>query len=157
EKLFPLLQMGETAENVAQKYKISRKDQDAYALESHKRAVKASKTVFKDEIIPIEVPQAKGASITVTIDEGPREDTSMEKLAALKPAFRKDGTVTAGNSSGLNDGAAALLLMEAKKASKLGMKILARWSKSAVEGLDPNMMGLGPVYATRRLGVKISD
>lgn len=152
-KMFPLLQLGETAENIAHKYDISREEQDAYALESHQRAVRASRTVFKDEIVPIAVPNPPSAPIVVNADEGPRPDTSMEKLAALKPAFREDGTVTAGNSSGLNDGAAAVLLMEAKHAFSLGLKSMARWAGSAVEGLDPNLMGLGPVYATRRLGV----
>jgi len=153
-KMFPLLQMGETAENVAQKYGIKREEQDAYALESHRRAAQAQ---FKEEIVPISAPQAKGEPVIVASDEGPRPDTSTEKLAALKPAFKENGTVTAGNSSGLNDGAAAVLVMEAKKAEKLGIKALVRWVKSASAGLDPSFMGLGPVHATRKLGVKPAD
>ena len=156
-KMFPLLQMGETAENVAQKYGIKREEQDAYALESHQRAARGMRSAFPDEIVPIEAPQAKGPPQKVTEDEGPRSDGSMEKLAALKPAFREGGTVTAGNSSSLNDGAAAVVLMEAKHAEKLGLKPLARWVRSASAGLDPDFMGLGPVHATRKLGVKAAD
>jgi len=156
-KMFPLLQMGETAENVAQKYGIKREEQDAYALESHRRASQAAKAQFKDEIVSIAVPQPKGESVAVAADEGPRADTSMEKLAALKPAFKENGTVTAGNSSGLNDGAAAVLIMEAKRAEKAGIQAIARWVKSASAGLDPNFMGLGPVHATKKLGVKAKD
>lgn len=160
KKLIPLLSMGETAENVAQKYGLTRAEQDAYALQSHQRAVKAA-AVFKDELFPVSVPQRKGADLVVDKDEGPRADTSLEKLGALKPAFKEGGTVTAGNSSGLNDGAAAVLLMEAARAKALGLAPLARWAGSAAAGVDPSFMGLGPVDAIRKLlsrkGLKISD
>jgi 3-oxoadipyl-CoA thiolase len=151
EKLFPLLSMGETAENVASRDKVSRADQDAYALESHQRACKAAASVFKEEIAPISVPGKKGLMNVVAQDEGPRADTSLEKLAALRPAFRKDGSVTAGNSSSLNDGASAVLIMEAAKAKSLGLKPFARWGGSAAAGVDPSYMGVGPVPAVQRL------
>jgi acetyl-CoA acetyltransferase family protein len=159
--MFPLLSMGETAENVAEKYKISRADQDAFALESHARATKARDSVFSEEIFPVAVPAKKGAPAEFAQDETMRPDTTLEKLAGLKPAFRKEGSVTAGNSSTLNDGASAILLMEAKKAESLGLKPFARWAGSAAAGVDPSYMGVGPVPATRklleRLGWKISD
>ncbi|MBI4386994.1 MAG: thiolase family protein [Elusimicrobia bacterium] len=151
QKLFPLHSMGETAENVAQKYKIERRRQDEFALESHRRAAAAVHGEFREEIIPLFVSQRKGPALSVAKDEGPRLDTSIEKLAALKPAFRESGTVTAGNSSGLSDGAAALLLMEAKRAKALGCVPLARWAGSASTGLDPSFMGLGPIHATGKL------
>jgi acetyl-CoA C-acetyltransferase len=161
QELFPLLTMGETAENVAEKYKIPRADQDAFALESHRRAAKASAGVFADEIVPVPVPQKKGEPVPYSKDETIRPDTSLEKLAALKPAFRKDGSVTAGNSSTLNDGASAVLIMEAGKAASLGLKPFARWAGSASAGVDPSYMGIGPVTATRkllgRIGWKVSD
>jgi acetyl-CoA acyltransferase len=160
EKMFPLLSMGETAENVAEKYKISRADQDGFALRSHQRAVKARDTVLKEEIVAVSAP-AKPAPLSVAQDEGPRPDTSLEKLAGLKAAFRAGGSVTAGNSSSLNDGAAALLMMEAGKAKALGLDPLGRWAGSASAGVDPSYMGLGPVPATRklleRLKLKASD
>ena len=159
--LFPLYSMGETAENVAEKYRISREEQDAFALESHKRASNAKSKAFKDEVVPILVPQKKGPAVPVGEDEGPRADSSLEKLAGLKPVFRKTGTVTAGNSSSLNDGAAALVLTSARRAKALGAQPLARWAGSASAGLDPSFMGLGPVYATKklleRLGLKTRD
>ncbi|MBI5202587.1 MAG: thiolase family protein [Elusimicrobia bacterium] len=159
--LFPLYSMGETAENVAEKYRISRSEQDAFALQSHQRAAKAKTQVFTDEVFPILVPQKKGAAVPVTEDEGPRADTSLEKLGGLKPVFRKEGSVTAGNSSSLNDGAAALVLASGRKAKSLGATPLARWAGSASAGLDPSFMGLGPVYATRklleRMGLKTKD
>src|ERR1035437_4973505 len=151
QELFPLLSMGETAENVAEKYKISRADQDAFALESHRRAAKASAGVFADEIVPVPVPQKKGEPVPYSKDETIRPDASLEKLAALKPAFRKDGSVTAGNSSTLNDGASAVLIMEAKKAASLGLKPFARWAGSASAGVDPSYLGIGPVVATKKL------
>ncbi|MBI4347835.1 MAG: acetyl-CoA C-acyltransferase [Elusimicrobia bacterium] len=159
--LFPLYSMGETAENVAEKYKLSRQEQDAFALESHRRASAARAGAFKDEVVPVLVPQKKGPAVPVTADEQPRADSSLEKLAGLKPAFRKDGSVTAGNSSSLNDGAAALVLASGRRAKTLGASPLARWAGSAAAGLDPSLMGLGPVYATRkllsRLGLKTRD
>lgn len=159
--MFPLLSMGETAENVAQKYNISRADQDAFSQESHRRAARASKGAFTEEIVPVTVPGKKGAVTQFDRDETIREDTTLDKLALLKPAFRKDGTVTAGNSSTLNDGASAVLIMEAKTAARLGMKPLARWAGSAPAGVDPSYMGIGPVPAAngllKRLGWKLKD
>ena len=149
--MFPLESMGETADNVASKYGVARSDQDAFALESHRRAAKARDTVFHEEIVPILIPQKKGEAIAYQRDETIREDTSLDKLAALKAVFRKDGSVTAGNSSTLNDGASAVLLMEAKKASALGLKPFARWVGSAAAGVDPSYMGIGPVPATQKL------
>ncbi len=144
--------MGETAENIAQQTGISRAEQDAFALESHRRALAAQDAGrFAGEIIPVSVPQRKGEALQVAIDERPRRDTSLESLARLKPAFRKDGSVTAGNSSGMNDGAAAVLLMSASKARQLGLKPLARWVGSAAAGVAPRLMGLGPVPAVRKL------
>ncbi len=154
------LVMGITAENLVVKYKISRQEQDAFGLKSQERAFRAIRGgYFKDEIIPIAVPQKKG-SITFDTDEHPRE-TTMEKLASLPPAFKKDGTVTAGSSSGRNDGAAALLLMTAEKAKELGTKPLARWVTCGVSGVDPKIMGIGPAFAMpkalKRAGLKMAD
>jgi 3-oxoadipyl-CoA thiolase len=155
--------MGETAENIAEKTKISRTEQDAFALQSHQRAIAAIDSgKFTKEIIPVEIPQKKGDALKVTTDERPRRDTSLESLAKLKPSFRKEGgTVTAGNSSGLNDGAAALLVMSAEKAKTLGLKPLARIVASAAAGVEPRLMGLGPVPATQKLlkraGLAITD
>lgn len=144
--------MGETAENVAELLKISRTEQDEYALESHRRAVAAIDAgKFIEEIVPVSVPQKKGEPVIVTTDERPRRDTSMESLGRLRPAFRKDGTVTAGNSSGINDGAAVLLLMSAEKALELGYHPLARINASASAGILPRIMGLGPVPAVNKL------
>ena len=131
--MFPLLSMGETAENVAEKYKVSRADQDAFALESHRRA-EAARAKFAEEIVPIATPTKKDPALAYGQDETIRPDTSLEKLAALKPAFKKDGSVTAGNSSTLNDGASAVLIMEAKKAAALGLKPFARWAGSTPAG-----------------------
>ena len=143
--------MGETAENVAERTKISRADQDAFALRSHQRAVAAQQSGrFKDEIVPVSIPQKKGEATVVAIDEQPRADTSLEKLSALKPAFRKDGTVTAGNSSSINDGAAALVFMSLERAKALGLRPRARIVTTAVAGVDPAYMGLGPIPATRK-------
>jgi 3-oxoadipyl-CoA thiolase len=161
-ELYPLITNGESAENVAEKYHISRKDQDACALESHRRAVRAAETGrFKDEIVPIEAPQKKGDKILIDKDEGPRADTSMEKLAALKALFRKNGTVTAGNSSQISDGAAALLIASPEKAKALGLRPMARIVASAVAGVDPAYFGMGPVPATlkvlKRAGLKLDQ
>ncbi len=172
EAMFPLEAMGETAENIYEQYPhITRERQDAFALESHRRAVEAIRTGrFKDEIVPVEIPQRKGDPILFEVDEHPRYkivdgeyvlDTSMEALAKLRPVFRANGTVTAGNSSGLNDGAAALLLMSAERAAQLGLKPLARWVASAAAGVNPRTMGLGPVPATekvlKRAGLTLDD
>jgi len=169
--LYPIISLGETAENIADDLQVTREDQDAFAFESHYRAVAAINAgKFKNEIIPISVPKRKGPPDTVDTDEHPRYkitdgeyvlDTSLEQLARLRPIFRKDGTVTAGNSSGINDCASALLLMSAGKAGKLGLRPMARWLGSAVAGVDPGVMGYGPVPATQkllaRLGLKIED
>ena len=146
---YPPLSMGETAENLAEKYKIGRVAQDEFALQSHRKAVDATRGGrFKDEIVGVMTPDS---SEEITEDEGPRADTSMEKLASLKPAFKKNGTVTAGNSSGIDDGAAALVLMDAKKAESLGLKPIARILGSATAGVHPSFMGIGPVFSTRKL------
>jgi len=145
--------MGETAENIAvERPHLTREKQDAFALRSHRRAVEAIDCgKFAEEILPISVPQKKGAPVTITTDERPRRDTSMESLARLKPAFRSDGgTVTAGNSSGLNDGAAALLVMSSEAAKDLHLVPLARTVASAVAGVPPRVMGYGPIPATRK-------
>ena len=154
--------MGETAENVAERTKISREEQDAFALRSHQRAVSAQRTGrFAAEMVPVTIPQKKGEAVMVALDEQPRPDTTLEKLAALKPAFRKDGSVTAGNSSGINDGAAALVLMARSRAQELRLTPRARIVASAVAGVDPAYMGLGPIPATRkvlqRAGLSIKD
>jgi 3-oxoadipyl-CoA thiolase len=154
--------MGETAENVAEHYGISRADQDAFALRSHQRAVAAQQAGrFAAEIVPVTIPQKKGEPVVVAVDEHPRADTTLEKLAALKPVFRKNGSVTAGNAAGINDGAAALVLMARSKAEKLGLRPRARIVISAVAGVDPAYMGLGPIFATRkvlqRAGLSIKD
>ena len=155
--------MGQTAENLAQKYNISRADQDQVAFESHKKAIAAiDGGKFKDEIIPVPVPQRKGEPKMFTTDEHPRRDVSLESLAALKPAFnKKTGTVTAGNSSGLNDGAAAMIITSMEKANKLGKKPLARIAANALAGCEPHLMGYGPVPAVQKLlkkaGKKLDD
>jgi acetyl-CoA acetyltransferase family protein len=166
DALYPIISLGETAENIAEEMGISREEQDEFALESQRRAVAAINAgLFKDEIIPIEVPQRKGPPKIVDTDEHPRYqvvddeyvlDTSQEQLARLRPVFRKGGTVTAGNSSGINDAAAALLLMSADKARELGLRPLARWVGSAVAGVDPGVMGYGPVPATKKLLNRLS-
>jgi acetyl-CoA acetyltransferase family protein len=154
--------MGETAENLNEECRISREEQDAFALESHRRALAAiDSSRFAEEIVPVPVPQRKGDPLLVNSDERPRRDTSMESLGRLRPAFRKDGTVTAGNSSGLNDGAAALLLASADKAAELGLKPLVRIVSSAAAGVPPRVMGFGPVPAVKkalsRAGLSIQD
>ena len=171
DERYPIISLGETAENIAKELGIGRKEQDSFALESQRRAIDAiNNQRFKDEIQPISVKQRKGPSITVDTDEYPRYkiengqykiDTDMDQLSKLRPAFRKNGTVTAGNSSGINDGAAALLLMSAKKAAEIGSRPFARWVGSAVAGVDPGFMGYGPVPATekllKRLGLSVPD
>ncbi len=151
-EMYGIESMGETAENIAEMTGISREEQDAFALRSHRCAVAAIDSgKFAEEIVQVPVPQRKGDPLMVTTDERPRRDTSMEALGRLKPAFRKNGSVTAGNSSGLNDGAAALLLMSSKKAQSLGLKPLARIVASAAAGVPPRIMGMGPVPATRKV------
>jgi 3-oxoadipyl-CoA thiolase len=154
--------LGETAEKVAEQYGISRADQDVVALESQQRAAAAiAAGRFNDEIAPVEIPQRKGAPRVVEQDEHPRPETTAEALAGLRPAFRSDGSVTAGNSSGLNDGAAALLVVSRERAEQLGLTGLARIVGSAVAGVDPSCMGIGPVPATRKLlertGLAVAD
>jgi acetyl-CoA C-acetyltransferase len=154
--------MGITAEEVASRYNVSRADQDAFAAESQQRAERAIKGGhFRDEIVPVTIPQRKGDPLTVDTDEYPRPGTTAEKLAGLKPAFKKDGSVTAGNASGLNDGAAALVVMAGEKARKAGKKPLARILAYVSTGVDPAIMGIGPVPAVRkvleRADLKASD
>jgi len=152
QELYGTESMGETAENIAAlKPEITREEQDAFALASHQRAIAAIDSgKFSEEILPVPVPQKKGDPILFSTDERPRRDTTLESLARLRPAFRKDGTVTAGNSSGLNDGAAAMLITSAQKAQELKIKPLARIISSAAAGVPPRIMGLGPVPATRK-------
>jgi len=143
--------MGVTAENLAEKYSISRAEQDEFALRSHQRAIAAIDAGrFKDQIVPIRVPQPKGEPKVADTDEHPRRDTSLERLAKLGPAFKPNGTVTAGNASGLNDAAAAVLMMSASKARALGLKPRVRVVSMAAAGVEPSIMGIGPVSATRR-------
>ncbi|HEY3093682.1 MAG TPA: acetyl-CoA C-acyltransferase, partial [Vicinamibacterales bacterium] len=143
--------MGITAENIATRFKVCREEQDAYAAESQRRAEAAIKGgLFRDEIVPVQIPQKKGESITFDTDEYPRAGTTAEKLGALKPAFKKDGTVTAGNASGINDGAAAVVVATAERAAKLGRKPLAKILSFATAGVDPAIMGMGPVPAVTR-------
>jgi acetyl-CoA acyltransferase len=150
-ELYGTLQMGETAERVATMYEVSRSDQDAFALRSHQRAVAAQKSGrLAEEIVPVLVPQRKGESIQVSVDEGPRADTSLEALAKLRPAFAENGSVTAGNSSPLNDGATAIVLMSASKARERGLKPLARLVSAAPAGVHPDYMGIGPVQASSK-------
>src|SRR6476469_5331655 len=155
--------MGETAENVAERWGVSRERQDAFALESQQRAVRAIEAGrFTDQIVPIAVPQRRGEDLIIDRDGHPRADTSLEALGKLRPAFRPDGgSVTAGNSSGINDGASAVLLVEADRARALGLKPMARVVATAVAGVDPAVMGIGPIPATRkaleRAGIEIED
>jgi len=170
DEMYPIISLGETAENIADEMQITREDQDAFAVESHRRTINAINAGrFDDEIVPINVPGRKGDSVVDT-DEHPRYkkengnyllDTSIEDMGKLRPAFRKGGTVTAGNSSGINDGAAAVLVMEGEKAKALGLKPMVRWLGSATAGVDPGVMGYGPVPATekllKRLDITIDD
>jgi 3-oxoadipyl-CoA thiolase len=154
--------MGETAENVAERWSVEREAQDAFALASQQKAIAAIQGGrFDDQIVPIPIPQKKGGPMMVERDEPPRADTSAEALARLRPVFREDGSVTAGNSSGINDGASAVLLVEAERARALGLRPLARIVSTAVAGVDPAIMGYGPVPATRkalaRAGIETAD
>ncbi|MFO1519504.1 MAG: thiolase family protein [bacterium] len=156
------ISMGLTAENVVDKYKITREEMDQFAYESHQKAIAAQKAgALKNEIVGVEVPDGQGGKKLITVDEGPRADTTVEKLATLKPAFKKDGSVTAGNSSPLTDGAAAVVLMSAEKAKALGLKPLARVHAMAVAGCAPELMGMGPVPAVqkvlKRAGKTVND
>ena len=161
DAMYPIVSLGETAEKIADDLEISREDQDEFAFESQQKAIAAiNQGKFKDEILPVSIPQRKGDPLIVDTDEHPRYkkengeysiDLTLEKLSLLKPIFRKNGTVTAGNSSGINDGAAAVLLMSREKANELGLKPLARWVGSAVAGVDPGVMGYGPVPSTEIL------
>ncbi len=148
QEMYGIESMGETAENIAEMTGITREEQDAFALRSHQRAVAAIDSGrFAEEILPVPIPHRKGELLMAAADERPRRDTSLESLAKLKPAFRSGGTVTAGNSSGMNDGAAAVLIMSAEKAAELGLKPLARVVSSAAAGVPPRIMGMGPVPA----------
>jgi acetyl-CoA acetyltransferase family protein len=154
--------MGETGENVAERWEVGRDLQDEFALASHRRAVAAiDEGRFDDQVVPITVPQRKGDPVVVTRDEHPRADTTAEALAKLRPAFREGGTVTAGNSSGINDGASAVLLVEAARARELGLRPMARIVSTAVAGVDPAVMGIGPILASRkaleRAGITAAD
>jgi acetyl-CoA C-acetyltransferase len=158
---FDTVHMGITAENVAAKWEVTRQQQDELALESNRRAVNAiQKGYFKDQILPIEIKSRKGV-VVVDTDEHPRADASLESLAKLKTVFKADGTVTPGNASGINDGAAAVILMERKAAEKRGLKPMARLVAYAHAGVDPKYMGIGPVPAVKkameRAGLKVSD
>ena len=161
-QMYGTLQMGETAERVAQKYEVSREDQDAFALGSHQRAVAAQKSGrLAEEIVSVDVPQRKGEALRLTEDEGPRPDSSLEALAKLRPAFSEKGSVTAGNSSPLNDGATALVLMSDAEAKRRGLKPLARLVSAAAAGVHPDYMGIGPVPASMKAldyaGLQASD
>lgn len=154
--------MGITAENLCSKFEISREEQDEFAAWSQQKAQKALESGrFQDEIVPVAIPQRKGDPVLFAVDEFPRAGVTAEALSKLKPAFKKDGTVTAGNASGINDGAAALLIMSKEKADELGVKPLARIIANASAGVDPSIMGYGPVPATQRVlekaGVSLSD
>jgi 3-oxoadipyl-CoA thiolase len=160
--MYGTLQMGETAERVAQKYEVSREDQDNFALRSHQRAVAAQQSGrLAEEIVQVQVPQRKGEPIQLSSDEGPRSDTSLEALAKLRPAFSDKGSVTAGNSSPLNDGATALVLMSEAKARERGMQPLARLVAAAPAGVHPDYMGIGPVpsslKALEKAGLQPTD
>jgi acetyl-CoA C-acetyltransferase len=144
--------MGQTAELVAEKYKITREEQDRYALESHQKAVHAMQSCyFQSQIVPVEVPQKKGAPIVISKDESPRPDSSMETLGKLKPAFKRDGTVTAGNAPGTNDGAGALVVTSERNAARLGKEPMARIVAQAVSGVEPKWVMMAPVQAVETL------
>jgi acetyl-CoA acetyltransferase family protein len=159
---YPTISLGETAECVAADWSVSRERQDAFALESQRRVAAAMAAGrFDDQLVPVTIPQRKGDPVVVARDEHPRPDTTAEGLAKLRPAFRDGGTVTAGNASGINDGAAALLLVEAERGRALGLRPMARVVATAVAGVDPRVMGMGPVPAIRkvlaRAGVSVAD
>jgi acetyl-CoA C-acetyltransferase len=150
--------MGITAENIADKFAISREEQDAFAVQSQRKAEDAiTSGRFSDEILPVEVPQKRGDPTLFDTDEFPRFGTTVEKLSKLKPAFREDGTITAGNSSGINDGAAALLIMSAERAFKMGIEPLATISAYDYQGCEPELMGTGPIYAVRSAINKVQE
>jgi acetyl-CoA C-acetyltransferase len=158
---FDTVHMGITAENIAEKWKITREQQDEFAVESHRRAINAiEKGYFKDQIVPIELKTRKG-TVVFDRDEHPRADASVEGMAKLRAAFKKDGSVTAGNASGINDGAAAVVLMEKEAASKAGLKPIARLVSYGLAGVDPKIMGIGPVPAVQRAlakaGLSVDD
>jgi 3-oxoadipyl-CoA thiolase len=159
---YPPISLGETAEVVADRWEVSREDQDALGLSSQQRAVAAqAEGRFDGQIVPVTIPQRRGDPIVVDRDEHPRADTTAEALAKLRPAFRDGGTVTAGNSSGINDGASAILLAEAETAKAMGLRPMARIVSTAVAGVDPSVMGIGPIPATRkaleRAGIEVAD
>ena len=159
---YPTISLGETAERVADQWHVSREAQDELALASQQRAAAAAASgIFAEEIVPVSIPQRSGAPIVVDRDEHPRPDSSAAALAKLKPAFAADGTVTAGNASGINDGAAALLVVESERARALGLKPYARIVATAVAGVDPSVMGAGPIPAIRKLlertGLTVAD
>lgn len=163
-QLHGCLSMGETAEEVAERWKVSREEQDRFALESHERALNANaEGKFENEIVPVEAPtdHRRRETVTIYVDEGPRPDTSLEALARLRPVFREGGTVTAGNSSQMNDGAAAVLLATAEGIRSHELEPIARIVSSAVAGVDPDIMGIGPVPASRlaleRAGIGVED
>jgi len=171
DEMYPIISLGEGAELIAEDMQITREEQDAFALESHTRAIAAiNGGKFKDEIIPVEVPQRRGDALVIDTDEHPRYERSnghldvaigLDDLGKLRPAFKKDGSVTAGNSSGINDGAAALLMCSEEKVDDLGLKPMLRWMGSASAGTDPRYFGYGPVPATekllKRFDLKIED
>ena len=149
---YPTISLGETAERVASTWKVSREEQDAFALESQRRAAAAAKSgVHAEEIVPVRIAQRKGDALLIDKDEHPRPETDAASLAKLRPAFTEGGSVTAGNASGINDGAAALLVMEAGRARALGLKPLARIVATSVAGVDPSVMGIGPIPAITKL------
>jgi acetyl-CoA acyltransferase len=151
EAMFPLEAMGETAENVAERWNVSREEQDAFALRSHQLAVKAWEAGrYDSSVVAVEIPQRKGDPLVVRRDEGPRADTTLEKLAALKPAFRKGGSVTPGNSSSLNDGAGAVVIASERMVRELSLTPTLRYVAGGTAGVDPRIMGIGPVPATRQ-------
>ena len=153
---FDQCHMGMAGEHVAEHYKVGRQDQDSYAVDSHRKAAHAaSQGWFKDEIVPVEIPQKKGTPLSFAHDEGVRADTSAEALAGLKPAFKKDGSVTAGNAPGVNDGAAALVVMAADKAKELGVTPMARIVGQATSGLAPKLVLMTPVEAVRKVAAKV--
>ena len=154
--------MGVTAENVAERFGVSREDQDELALISHQRAVSAIEDGrFDGQITPVSVPQRRGDPVVVSADEGPRADTSLERLSTLRPVFKRDGTVTAGNASSINDGAAAVVLMSERKAAELGLTPKLRWRTRGVAGVEPAVMGIGPVPAVQKAlgkaGMEVDD
>jgi acetyl-CoA C-acetyltransferase len=148
--------MGNTGEIVAEKYRVSRERQDEFALNSHRKAVAAMQSgKFTNEILPVSIPQKQGNPLLFDTDESPRKDSTIEKLASLKPAFKKDGTVTAGNAPGVNDGAAAVVVTSAERAAQLGLSPLARIAGQAVSGIEPMLLLMAPVKAVRKLLAKI--